>query len=48
MIEDGKVKEAYVEPDNAGVNGMKAAFFLSSEHSLTIAFTVSAAGNVLG
>jgi peroxiredoxin 5 len=36
VIEDGKVKEAYVEPDNTGVSGMFSNKFGIKENKLTL------------
>lgn len=44
VIEDGAVKEAHVEPDNTGLNGMSVVPFLQPQ---TKQRTVSAADKVL-
>lgn len=44
LVEDGKVRQAFVEPDNTGVNGKLS---ILQSHSL-LTTTVSAAENVLG
>lgn len=36
VIEDGKVKEAYVEPDNTGVSGMFSSIFGIKKETLTL------------
>jgi peroxiredoxin len=49
VVEDGKVKEAYVEPDNTGVDGMSVlSFFMQLWSDKANEGPVSAAENVLG
>lgn len=47
VIEDGKVKHTYVEPDNTGVNGQRDCIATNRVDVLTI-YLVSAADKVLG
>lgn len=45
LIEDGKVKEAFVEPDNTGVNGESSNNLMNKQRLIT--GLVSAVDNVL-
>jgi peroxiredoxin len=47
LVEDGKVKEAFVEPDNTGLNG-KTSFLLSTTSYMLTSLEVSTAEKVLG
>lgn len=52
VVEDGKVKEAYVEPDNTGVNSksplLQLLFLCDKYLNLILSCIVSAAERVLG
>ena len=49
VVENGKVKEAHVEPDNTGVNGMSPRFlYLGMAGADLVAFVASAVDKVLG
>lgn len=48
VIEDGKVKEAHVEPDNTGVNGETGRDDLAAGGEADMTFTASSVDKVLG